>query len=198
MAADENAQGAKDAADPADDRLRRLRAIIEKHSLLRGDFVLSSGRKSTFLFQLRQTVLHPEGASLIGALIVEFMKAHGLKCIGGLEMGAVPIVTAVAQASHHMDYPIGAFFVRKAQKAHGARERIDGYIEGYREVLLVDDVTTTGGSTLQAIDAIRSEGHDIAVTKALSVLDRQEGAAENFAARGIELFALVKKSDFNL
>src|SRR4051794_22613044 len=78
-----------------DTRYTRLRAIVEGKSLLRGDFTLSSGRKSKYLFQLRQTTLDPEGATLIGDLVTSFMQIRGLQCLGGLELGAVPIVTAV-------------------------------------------------------------------------------------------------------
>ena len=118
---------------------------------------LSSGRTSTYLFQLRQTTMLPEGAALIGDIIVDYMKSHGIACIGGLEMGAVPIVASVAAVSHLKNYPVDAFFVRKAQKEHGARERIDGHLRTGAEVLMIDDVATTGGSILKAIEGI--EGH---------------------------------------
>ena len=126
------------------------------------------------------------------------MQLEGLTCIGGLELGAVPIVTAVAQASHRKRHPISSFFVRKNAKAHGALERIDGYLKGHSEFLVVDDVTTTGSSMLKAIEAIREEGYDAQVTKALSIIDRQEGARETLAGQGIELFSLVDRSDFGL
>ena len=180
-----------------DPRISKLRQIIKEQSLLTGTFTLSSGRESNYLFQLRQTTLHPGGIALIGELVVEFMGAHGLRCIAGLELGAVPIVSAAAQASFGR-YPIGAFFVRKRAKAHGAQERVDGYIKGYGEFLVVDDVTTTGNSMLDAIEAIRDEGYPIRVTKALSIVDREEGAAANLASHGIDLFSLIKRSDFGL
>jgi len=143
------------AASFDDPRLVRLREIVADHSLMTGDFVLSSGRRSRYLFQLRQTVLHPEGAWLIGGLIVDFMRSMGLACIGGLEMGAVPVVSAVAVRSHDMGFPVSVFFARKQAKSHGARERINGYLENGADILLVDDVSTTGGSLLKTLDAIR-------------------------------------------
>ena len=189
-------EGAKavDVVDRADARWRRLQEIIRAHSLKTGAFTLSSGRTSTYLFQLRQTTLLPEGAALIGEIIVDYMKSHAISCIGGLEMGAVPIVASVAAMSHLKNYPVDAFFVRKAAKEHGARERVNGFLRPEAEVLMIDDVATTGGSILKAIEGI--EGHNAEVRRALAVVDREEGAAENLAAQGIKLAAIFKKSDF--
>ena len=152
------------------------------------------GRHSTYLFQLQQPTLLPEGAALISEIIVEYMKTHGIACIGGLEMGAVPIVSAVAAASHLKNYPVDAFFVRKAQKEHGARERIDGFLPTGAPVLMIDDVATRGGSILKAIEGM--EGHGCCVRRALAVAEREEGAAQNLAAHDIHLAAIFKRSDF--
>jgi orotate phosphoribosyltransferase len=184
----------EDALDRSDARWLRLQEIIRVQSLKVGEFVLSSGRTSTYLFQLRQTTMLPEGAALIGDIIVDYMKRHAIACIGGLEMGAVPIVAAVAAMSHLQNYPVDAFFVRESQKEHGARERADGHLRAGAEVLMIDDVATTGGSILKAIEGI--EGHDCHVRRALAVVDREEGAAQNLAARVIQLAAIFKRSDF--
>jgi orotate phosphoribosyltransferase len=181
-----------------DRRLQRLHAIIAEQSILRGDFTLSSGRKSTYLFQLRQTTLHPEGASLISDLIVDFMKVHRLTCLGGMVQGAVPIVAAVSARSFLEGYPVQAFFVRKEAKKHGAEELVDGFMTKDGEVLLIDDVTTTGGSMLETLERMVRAGFTGKVDKALSVIDRQEGAAENLAARGIALHPLFTKQDFDI
>ena len=157
LATAQDRAAAGNVLDRTDARWLRLREIVRAHSLKMGEFVLSSGRTSTYLFQLRQTTMLPEGAALIGEIIVEYMKTHGIACIGGLEMGAVPIVSAVAAVSHLKDFPVDAFFVRKAQKEHGARERIDGHLRAGAEVLMIDDVATTGGSILKAIEGM--EGH---------------------------------------
>ena len=185
---------AGDVLDRGDARWLRLREIIRAQSLKVGEFVLSSGRRSTYLFQLRQTTMLPEGAALIGDIIVEYMKRNAITCIGGLEMGAVPIVAATAAMSHLKNYPVDAFFVRKAAKEHGARERIDGFLRPGAEVLMIDDVATTGGSILKAIEGI--EGHNCHVRRALAIVDREEGAAQNLAAQGIKLAAIFKRSDF--
>jgi orotate phosphoribosyltransferase len=186
-----NSAGVLGRTDP---RWLRLQEIIRVQSLKTGTFTLSSGRTSTYLFQLRQTTMLPEGAALLGDIIVDYMKSQGIACVGGLEMGAVPIVAATAAVSHLKNYPVDAFFVRKAAKEHGARERIDGFLRDGAEVLMIDDVATTGGSILKAIEGI--VGHGCHVRRALAVVDREEGAAENLAAQGIKLAAIFKRSDF--
>jgi orotate phosphoribosyltransferase len=177
-----------------DERWRRLRKLVSQHSLRVGDFKLSSGRHSPYFFQLRQTTMLPEGTALLGEVILEYMCQHSIDCIGGLELGAVPLVSSVAVMSHVRALPINAFFVRKAPKEHGARETIDGHLRAGAEVLMVDDVATTGGSILKAIEGI--EGHGCCVRRALAVVDREEGAAENLAAHEIQLAAIFKRSDF--
>ena len=183
-------------SDRADPRWLRLQEIIRAHSLKTGAFTLSSGRHSTYLFQLQQTTLLPEGAALIGEIIVEYIQRHNITLIGGLEMGAVPIVSTVAAMSHLKNYPVGAFFVRKAQKMHGARKKTDGHLRNGGEVLMVDDVATTGGSILKAIEGMKSESLSANVHRALAIIDREEGAAQNLVEQGIQLAAIFKRSDF--
>jgi len=182
----------------SDPRWIRLRELIQTYSVKTGSFKLSSGRTSTFLFQLRQTTLHPEGAALMAEIIVDYMKRHELRYIGGLVQGAVPIVASVAAVSFVRDAPAYAFFVRKEAKEHGAKERIDGHIESGAEVLLVDDVATTGGSLLKALEGVEEEGHKCVARRALVIIDREEGATENLAEKGIGLASIFKKSDFDL
>jgi orotate phosphoribosyltransferase len=180
-----------------DPRWARLREIILDKSLKFGDFILSSKRLSKYLFQLRQTTLLPEGASLIGGIVVEYMQRNHIKCIGGLELGAVPIVSAAAVVSHLKHYPVEAFFVRKIAKEHGAKERIDGHITGGQEILLVDDVATSGKSMFGAIEGVHREYPNCYMKKALVIVDRQEGATEALADRErIKLVSIFKKSDF--
>ncbi|MBM3551340.1 MAG: orotate phosphoribosyltransferase [Alphaproteobacteria bacterium] len=184
--------------EKTDPRWVRLHEIIESQSLKRGDFILSSGRSSKYLFQLRQTTMSPEGAALIGDIIVDYMNRVGLSCIGGLEMGAVPVVCAVSVMSFVKGSPKNAFFVRKAAKEHGARERIDGYVHDGAETLIIDDVATSGGSILKAIDGLKEESVNCSIAKALVIVDRQEGASENLARSGIELVSIFKKEDFDI
>jgi orotate phosphoribosyltransferase len=182
--------------DRKDERWRRLQEIIRAHSLKRGEFILASGRTSSYLFQLRQTTMLPEGAALLGDIIVDYMKRRGITCIGGLELGAVPIVSAVAAVSHLKHSPVAAFFVRKEPKKHGACERIDGHLPPEAEVLMVDDVATSGGSILKAVEGMKSDQRCFNVHRALVVVDREEGAAENLPQQGIQLTAIFKRSDF--
>lgn len=184
--------------DKSDPRWIRLHEIIETQSLKRGDFILSSGRSSKYLFQLRQTTMMPEGAMLIGDIIVDYMNKVGLSCVGGLEMGAVPVVSAVSVMSAVKGAPKNAFFVRKAAKEHGARERIDGYVRSGAQTLIVDDVATSGGSILKAIEGLKEENIHCQISKALVIVDRQEGASETLAKSGIELGSIFKKEDFDI
>jgi len=181
-------------------RWTRLHQQIQEYSLKTGQFKLASGRESTFLFQLRQTTLHPEGAFLLSDIIVDYMAMHKIRFIGGLVLGAVPIAASVAAVSFARKAipPIHAFFVRKEAKGHGAKEIIDGFTGGEPadEILLVDDVATSGGSLLKALHILQEQGFKGNVTKALVIVDREEGATENLAKEGIELVSIFKKSDF--
>jgi orotate phosphoribosyltransferase len=177
-----------------DPRWKLLHSLIAEHSLHRGDFVLSSGRTSTYHFQLSQTILLPEGATLIGGIIVDYMRERDIDSLGGLELGATTIAAVTATMSHLKGWPVHAFFVRKAQKEHGARQKIDGHLHTETEVLAVDDVATLGNSMLDAIKNMSGAS----VRHALVVLDREEGATEKLAAHGVELASIFKKSDFGL
>ena len=180
-----------------DERWQRLRDIVDERSVSRGTFKLSSGGTSNFFFQLRQTTMYPEGQYLIGMIVTEFMQKHNLSCIGGLELGAVPVVGAVSFASYMRETPVHAFFVRKQAKAHGAKELIDGDLPDGADVLMVDDVTTTAQSVLKAIENARSQ-KSFDVRWALSIVDRDEGGAANLAAAGISLASIFTKADFGL
>ncbi len=193
-----NAAQAASVVDRADPRWLRLRDLILEHSLKRGDFTLSSGRKSAYIFQLRQTTMLPEGAKLIGDIIVDYMNAVGLGCIGGPAVGAIPMVSAAAVMSFVKGTPVQAFFVRKAAKEHGALELIDGHVQDGAEVLIVDDVATSGGSVLKALDGMKTEHPSCFARKALVVIDREEGAAEALAQNGVALVSIFKRSDFGI
>jgi len=184
--------------DPGDARWGRLRELIAEYSLKLGDFLLTSGRTSKYIFQLRQSMMLPEGGRLLGDIIVDYMNANSMECIGGLAVGAVPLVSAVSVMSAVKGAPKHSFFVRKEAKEHGARERIDGHVLAGGEVLIVDDVATSGGSILKAIEGMNAEYPTCYVRKALVIVDRQEGAAENLERRGIELVSIFRRRDFNI
>jgi orotate phosphoribosyltransferase len=181
-----------------DDR-QRLFDIIRRRSFRQGgEFKLASGRTSTIYFNLKPAMLDPDGARLIGAALAERTAALGADFVGGLEMGAVPLVAATAAMSAFAGRPVRAVFVRKAAKEHGTQSLIEGLAEGEslagRPVVVVEDVTTTGGSALKAIAVLRETG--ATVQHVVTVVDREEGAAEALAAEGIALHALFRKSEF--
>ena len=186
------------AAERNDASSERLRALIREKSLKRaGDrtFDLASGEKSDFYFDMKSLLLDPEGISLVAREMLEILERETFDFIGGLAMGAIPIVAAICGLSFP-DRPIAGFFVRPQQKERGTRRLIEGNIAENARVVLVEDVTTKGGSTLQAAEAVWSIG--CTVEKAITIVDRQAGAKENLEARGVELVALYTKDDFGL
>ncbi|HAA92357.1 MAG TPA: orotate phosphoribosyltransferase [Rhodospirillaceae bacterium] len=180
---------------PADSAEReRLRTIIDDKSLLKdGDFTLASGAKSNMFFDMKKTMLDPEGASLLTEALWEEIKDRDVDCIGGLEMGAVPIVSQLSMRSFP-EKPIPSFFVRKQTKGHGTDQKIDGYLPKGKTAIVFEDVTTTGGSALQAVDAVRKAG--LTVNTVITVVDRLAGAEQAFSEQDIELVSLFTKEDF--
>jgi orotate phosphoribosyltransferase len=176
----------------------RLADIIRARSFGRGEITLASGRKSDFYFNLKPTMCDPEGAALLAELTFDALRDDELDFIGGLEMGAVPLAGALAQLSYLKNHPIAAFFVRKKPKEHGAKLAIEGLAPGEtlqgKRIVIVEDVTTTGGSAIKAADAVREAGGDIALV--FTMVDREEGAAENFAAAGLPFRSLYKAAEF--
>ncbi|MGE0765671.1 MAG: orotate phosphoribosyltransferase [Hyphomicrobiaceae bacterium] len=187
---------------PAPDSRQRLIEIIRTLSVETGrTFTLASGRTSDFYCNLKPTMLDPEGAYLLGALIAEALRADRPDLVGGLELGAVPLATAAAAMSYAAreagGHPMRAFVVRKQTKEHGTKSLVEGLKRGDslkgRRVVILEDVTTTGGSSIKAIEAVRGEGAE--VIKVLTMVDRQEGAAEAFAKAGIPFAALVTAAE---
>src|SRR6202165_5760896 len=165
----------------------RLAEIIRKRSFGRGEITLASGRKSDFYFNLKPTMLDPEGAALLAELTFDALRDDNLDYVGGLEMGAVPLAGAIAQLSWLKNHPIAAFFVRKKPKEHGARLAVEGLAKGEtlqgKRIVLVEDVTTTGGSAIKALDAVREAGGEVVLV--YTMIDREEGATDNFAKAGV-------------
>ncbi len=179
----------------------RLIEIVRARSFQVGpEMKLASGRTSTFYFNMKPTMLDPEGAYLISTLILNQLAADGVNAdmVGGLELGAVPIASSVCAVSHRVGQPISAFLVRKQAKEHGTKSLIEGLgrdesLVGKR-VVIVEDVTTTGGSAIKAADAVRAEGGN--VVRVITIVDRQEGADAAFAAAGLDLRPLLTMADF--
>ncbi|MBT4710689.1 MAG: orotate phosphoribosyltransferase [Alphaproteobacteria bacterium] len=178
------------------DQRQQLRDLVDAKSLKRGDFTLASGAKSTFYFNMKETLFDPDGANLIADLILDEIADDGAEFVGGLEMGAVPIAACVAMRSAQIGRPIRGFYIRKQAKDHGVGKRIDVDLTPGANVVVVEDVTTSGGSVLQAIEVIRAEG--CVVAKCITILDRDGGATELLADAGVELVPLLRSADFDL
>lgn len=161
-----------------------LKSILQQKSIRKGDFVLASGKRSTFYLDCRTTTLDPRGAYLVGRLMLEMLKQNGIRAdaIGGPAVAAIPVVSAVAVVSGLEGTPLPAFFVRKEAKQHGTGRQIEGFAgaPGSR-VVLVDDTCTTGESVLVACDRAEEAGYKVVAV--LCVVDREEGGAENIAVR---------------
>ena len=186
-------------AENAENARARLIAIIKERSFQSGkEITLASGRTSTYYFNMKPTMLDAEGAHLIATLILNAIDGLGADLVGGLEMGAVPIASAVAAVSHGTGKPVNAFFVRKQAKEHGTKSLIEGLPMGEslkgKKVVVVEDVTTTGGSAIKAAEQVRAEGAE--VVGIVTVVDRQEGADEAFAAAGLRLTPILTLADF--
>jgi orotate phosphoribosyltransferase len=165
-----------------------LLALIAKLSFRIGDFTLASGAKSDYYIDCRVTTLDAEGGRLSGLVLAELMRQHAphAVAVGGLTMGADPLVsnTASATAWWQLAHPeaklVHGFLVRQAPKAHGTGRQIEGYVLKGAQVVVVDDVCTTGGSTLTAIEAVRTAGMNVAAV--LCLVDREQGGRANIEA----------------
>jgi orotate phosphoribosyltransferase len=179
-----------------------LRTLLAARSFRRGDFLLASGARSRVYFNLKTTMLHPQGAALCGRALVEVIAPLKADYVCGLEMGAVPLLGTIAAYSHDAGTPIGAIFVRKAPKTHGAALTVEGLDEAGGEtlsgkrVVLIDDVATSGGSIVKALEPVRAAGG--IVTDAVVLLDREQGAKEMLAGIGITLHALATATDLGV
>jgi len=175
------------------DARARLLEIIRQKSLLRGTFKLASGATSDYYLDMKPTTFDPEGATLIGEIICDMMQGDtDVDSIGGLELGAVPIVAAVCAQSFR-GRPVNGFVVRKEKKGHGTDQKIDGNFKPNTTVVLIEDVTTKGGSVMQAVNAVRAQG--ATVKKIITIVDRLEGAEANLKKEGVVLAPIFTTKD---
>lgn len=177
--------------DAAAMRGRLARLLLEK-SYRAGEVTLTSGRKSDYYFDCKQTALHPEGAWLIGNLLFDLLPAD-IVGVGGMTLGADPLVTAVSIASFLRGRPLPAFIVRKASKGHGTNQFLEGLsnFQPGDTVALLEDVVTTGGTLATVIDRVQDAG--LTIGAVLTVLDRGEGGAEKLAERGFPLLSVFTR-----
>jgi orotate phosphoribosyltransferase len=156
-------------------------------------FKLVSGRMSNYYFNCKAVTLHPEGMYLTGNLIFDLIKNTEAKGIGGLTLGADPIAYAVAYTSYLKERPVEAFVVRKTPKSHGTMQWIEGNIARGDQVVIVDDVITTGKSTLEAITRAKDAG--LQIVKVIALIDRQEGGREAVEESGLKLESILTKDE---
>lgn len=185
-----------DAPAKSSDR-DQLRDLLFRESFRCSDqavFKLTSGRMSRYYVDCKKVTLDPKGAALIGRLVFERIKPLHPGGVGGLTLGADPISVAVAVTSHLAGQPIPAFIIRKEPKGHGSRAWIEGNLAEGAAVVVVEDVVTTGGSTLKAIERLKA--HGCKILKVIALVDRQEGGREKIEASGHPLEALFTVDDF--
>jgi len=174
------------------DREELFRLILEK-SLELKQVVLSSGKTSNYYIDCKLTTLRPDGAYHVASIFLDWILQTEARAVGGPVIGADPIVGAMAALSHQRGEPIHAFLVRKAAKEHGKRQKIEGVLIPGEPVVILDDVVTTGGSLLRAVDEV--EKLNCPVVSVFTVVDRQEGARENLERRGLELKAIFTRDE---
>ena len=175
---------------------QRLFELLKEYSFKKGDFVLASGKRSNFYLDCRMTTLHSEGSKLIGKLMAEKLRDDHLDAVGGMTMGADPIVSAITVQSELAGQGINGFLVRKESKGHGTGKQVEGHLEPWMRVALVEDVATTGGSTLKAIKAVRNACPSVQIVKVMAIVDREAGAKEAFASVGVPFEVLYSIQEF--
>jgi orotate phosphoribosyltransferase len=170
--------------------------IIKERSFSRGRFVLASGRESNYYLDMKPSMFHPEGVELLSRLVLKKLEGIKVHYIGGLEVGAVPLLSPIAMISESTGRGIPGFFVRKTVKDHGTKKRIEGVEDGDLKgmsVVILDDVTTTGESAMTAVKAVQDAGGKVELV--LSIVDREEGATEYFEKHGIPFKSLFRGSE---
>jgi orotate phosphoribosyltransferase len=173
----------------------RLVTLLAERSTRRGHFTLASGRQSTLYIDARLTTMSPDGLALIGPLALKALQQSDwqVNAVGGLTLGADPVSYAVAYASALAGTPLRAFTVRKEAKTHGTTRLIEGPFREGDRVAVIEDVITTGGSALRAVEAIRAAGGVVAGV--LALVDREEGGRELLVGAGLPVLALTRASD---
>lgn len=183
----------KNAENNVKDMKDRLLTLIKERALFLGKRKLSSGKMSNCYIDGKLITCDPEGLYLTGKIILSMLGQEKIDAIGGLTIGADPIVAAVAVLSYSEGRPVKAFIVRSAQKEHGMGKLIEGHLQKGWSVVIVDDVVTTGSSVFKAIKAVEEAG--CTVKKVIAIVDRLEGAKEALLEKNIPLEAIFNRDD---
>jgi orotate phosphoribosyltransferase len=166
----------------------RLRQMLLDRSMRFGEFVLSSGATSNYYIDVRKTSFHAEGLRMISKMFYEILLPDKITAVGGLTLGADPLVTGLMLYSAEQGHPLEAFVVRRNTKDHGMRGQVEGNLAGHKRVAILDDVITSGESALIAAEA--AESYKAQVVRVVAVVDREQGAAQIFQQRGFPFKAL--------
>jgi orotate phosphoribosyltransferase len=173
-----------------------LISLVREKALKFGDFTLASGKKATYYLDGKQVTLDARGARLVGEGILDLLAGDMPQAVGGMSIGADPIAAAVVTMAGVRDLPLVGFMVRKEAKGHGTQRYIEGPVKPGDRVAIVEDVVTTGGSSLTAIE--RANEFGLVVTRVIAIIDRLEGGAEAFADRGYPFSSLLTITDFGI
>lgn len=173
-----------------------LKALVREKALRFGDFTLVSGKKAKYYLDGKQVTLDSAGARLVGEGILDLLQADLPAAVGGMSIGADPIAAAVVTMAGVRGLPLSGFMVRKEAKGHGTQRYIEGPVGPGDRVAIVEDVVTTGGSSLAAIE--RAEEFGLVVVRVIAIIDRLEGGAAAFAQRGYSFSSLLTIADFGI
>ena len=174
-----------------------LQSLIMEKSLKFGDFTLASGKKATYYLDCRQVTLDSVGAKLIGEGILELLQPNSMpQAVGGMSIGADPITAAVITVAAFRNIPLKGFMVRKQSKEHGTKQFVEGPVVTGDHVVIVEDVVTTGGSSLEAIEKVEAIGGTVAGI--IAIIDRLEGGRELFESKGYFFHSLFTVRDFGI
>lgn len=176
---------------------RRLIELLAERSFERRKVILASGKESDFFIDCKQTMLTAEGHALVGELMFDLLsELPPCDAVGGVELGGCPLASAVSLVSYQRGRPLNALYVRKAKKDHGTTKLVEGdkSLRPGLKVALLEDVVTTGGSSLKAVESLKQAGAEVVGIVAL--VDRQEGGAETIRAAGLPLVTVATKADF--
>ncbi|NOX56493.1 MAG: orotate phosphoribosyltransferase [Planctomycetes bacterium] len=175
---------------------QKLIGLFRERALQFGDFTLASGKKSSYYLDGKQITLHSEGLRLVSEGLLELLDDVEFDAIGGMSIGADPIIGAMLAVAASRGRSLDGFLVRKEPKGHGTQRYIEGPVQPGARVVIVEDVVTTGGSALRAVD--RAEEFGCRVVHVVGIVDRMEGGAENFARRNLPFRALLTIEDFGI
>ena len=171
----------------------QLRQMLLDRSMRFGEFVLSSGATSNYYIDVRKTSLHAQGLRLISKMFYEMLQSENITAIGGLTLGADPLVAGLMLYSAEQGKPLEGFLVRRTTKDHGLRGQVEGNLAGHKRVAILDDVITSGESAMIAAEA--AESYKAQVVRVLAVVDRGQGAAQMFQQRGVPFTSLFTIGD---